>query len=87
MITWTCINIKAQGRSLALVQGHSGSTFSNFFFFETAWLFETKFYVEPPWDGRMKVYTTGPSHMSKMAVMPIYGKSFKKSSSTEPNGR
>ena len=33
MITWTYMNIKGQGQSLTLVQGHSDSTFSNFFFF------------------------------------------------------
>ena len=27
------------------------STFSNFFFLETAWPIEAKFYVEPQWDG------------------------------------
>ena len=87
MITWACINIKGQGHSLALAQGHSDSTFSNFFFLETAWPIETKFYMEPPWDGRMKVYTTGPTHLTKMAIMPIYGKDLKKSSSTELNGQ
>ena len=54
MITWTFMNIKGQGHSLILVQGHSGSTFSNFFFLETAWLIEAKIYVEPPWDGETK---------------------------------
>ena len=43
----TYINIK--GHSLTLVQGHSDSTFSNFFFLETARPIEAKFYVEPPW--------------------------------------
>ena len=40
---------------MTLVQGHSDSTFSNFFFLETAWPIEAKFYVEPPWDGGTKV--------------------------------
>ena len=48
------MNIKGQGRPLTLVQGHSDSTFSNFFFLETAWSIEAKFYVEPPWDGGTK---------------------------------
>ena len=26
----------------------------------------------------MKVFTTGPSHMTKLAVMPIYGRNLKK---------
>ena len=49
------MNIKSQCHSLTLVQGHSDSTFSNFFFLETAWPIEAKFYVAPPWDGGMKV--------------------------------
>ena len=68
------MNIKGQGHSLTLVQGHSDSTFSNFFFLGTAWPIEAKFYVEPPWDWRMKVYTINPHHMTKMAVSPVYGK-------------
>ena len=81
------MNIKGQVHSLTLVQGHSDSIFSNFFFLETAWPIETKFYVKPPWDGRMKVYIPGPSHMTKMTVMPIYGKNLKKSSSPKPMDR
>ena len=79
------MNIKGQGHSPTIVQGHSHSTFSNFFFLETAWPIEAKFYVEPPWDGRMKVCTTGLRHMTKMAVMPIYGKNLK--NLLEPIGR
>ena len=67
------MNIKSQGHLLSLVQGHSDSTFSNFFFLESTWPIEVKFYVEPPWAGGMKVYSTGPSHMTKMAAIPIYG--------------
>ena len=81
------MNIKCQGHSLTLVQGHSDSTFSNFFFLETAWPIEAKFYVEPPWDGGTKVWSNGLGHMTKMATMPIYGKNLKKSSSLEPKGR
>ena len=68
------------------VQGHSDSTFSNFFFLETAWLIEAKFYVEPQWDGGTKVWSNGLGHMIKMAAMGIYGKNLKKSSSLEPKG-
>ena len=39
--------------------------------------------MEPPWDGRRKVYSTGPSHMTKMAAMPIYDKNLKESSFPE----
>ena len=48
------MNIRGQGHSLTLVQGHSVSTVSNFFFLETALPIEAKFYVEPPWDGERK---------------------------------
>ena len=81
------MNIKGQGHSLTLIQGHSDSTFSNFFFLETARPIEAKFYVEPPWDGRTKVYSTGPSHMTKMAAIPIYDQNLKISPSPEPKGR
>ena len=49
-----------------------------FFFLETAWPIEAKFYVEPPWDGRTKVLSNGLYHMTKLAAMPIYGKNLKK---------
>ena len=71
MSTWMYMNINGQGHSLTLVQGHSDSTFSNFFFLETAWLFEAKFYVEPPLDGEMIECSNGPGHMTNMAAMPI----------------
>ena len=45
-----------------------------------------KFHMEPPWDGRMKVCSNGPGHMTKMATVPIYGKNLNKSSSLEPKG-
>ena len=78
MNTWTYMNIKGQGHSLTLVQGHSDSTFSNFFFLETAWPIEAKFYMEPAWDGGMKVWSNGQGHMTKMAAMPLCGKNLKK---------
>ena len=49
-------------------------TFSNIFSSETAWPIKAKFYVEPPWEGRTKVYINSPGHMTKMAAMPIYSK-------------
>ena len=57
---------------------------SNVFFSETVWPNKAKFYVESPWKGGSKVYINGPGHMTKMAVMPIYGKNLRKSSSPEP---
>ena len=43
--------------------------------------------MEPPWEGGTKVCINGPGHMTKMAAMPIYDKTSKKSSSPEPAGR
>ena len=81
------MNIKGQGHLLTLLQGHSDPKFSNFFSLETAWPIETKFHVEPTLDGRTKVCSNGPGHMTNMAAMLIYGKKLKKSSSLEPKGQ
>ena len=54
MSTWTYTNIKCQGHSLTLDQGHADSTYSNFFSWETARPIEAKFDVDPPWDGERK---------------------------------
>ena len=62
------MNIKGQSHSLTFVQGHSDSTFSNFFSSKNTRLIESIFHVEPSWDGRMKVSTNGLCHM------PIYAK-------------
>ena len=72
------MNIKCQDHLLTLVQGHSDSTFSNFFSLETARQIEAKFHVRPPWDRRTKVCANGPGHMTKVAAMPIYGINLKK---------
>ena len=53
--------------------------FSNIFFSETAWPINAKFHVEPPWGLGKKVYINGPGHMTKMAVMSIYGNNLQKS--------
>ena len=44
---------------------------------ETAWPIKAKFIVEPPWEGGTKIYINGLGHMTKVAAMPIYGKTFK----------
>ena len=59
--------------------------FSNIFYSETTVPIEANFYMEPPWDGGTKVCSNGHRHMTKMAVIPIYGKNLKKS--TEPKSR
>ena len=48
------------------------------FFSKTAWPITAKFYVEPAWEGRNKVYIDCPGHMTKMAATPIYGKNLQK---------
>ena len=68
------MNIKDQGHSLTFVEGHSYSTFSNFFFLETPRPIEAKIHVEPPWAGGMKMNTISLCHITKMAAMSIYGK-------------
>ena len=60
---------------------------SNIFSSETTGPIEAKFHLALPWDGETKVCSTGPSHMTKVAAMPIYGKNFKKSSSLEPKSQ
>ena len=57
-----------------LIQGHSNSTFSNFFSLETARPIEAKFHMEPPSNRIMKVNINGVCHMTEMAAMSIYGK-------------
>ena len=58
----------------------SDSIYLNFFSSITTTPIEAKFHVEPPWDGGggggggTKAYSYGPVHMTKMAAMPIYGK-------------
>ena len=68
------MNIKSQGHSLTFVEGHSDSIFSNFFSLEAARPIEAKSYIEPAQDGGKKVNTNDLCHMTKMAAMPIYGK-------------
>ena len=68
-------------------QGHSDTTFSNFFSFETARPIEAKFHMELPWDRGTKVCSNDIGHLTSMAAMSIYYKNLKKSSSLEPIGR
>ena len=60
------------------------SAISNVFSSETTWPIKAKFYVEPLWEGGMKVYINGLGHMTKMAAMPIYGENLYKSSFPGP---
>ena len=67
------MNIRGQCHSLTLIQGHSDSTFSNFFSLETAGPIEANFYMEPPWDGGTKECSNDFGHVTKIAAMFIYG--------------
>ena len=87
MSTRTYMNIKGQGHSLTLVQGHSDSTFAIFFSLKTAEPTEAKFHMKPPWDGGTKICSNGPGHMTSMAAIHIYSKNLKKSPSLEPKRR
>ena len=60
--------------SSGVVVRPSSLTISNIFFSKTACLIKAKFYVEPPWVGGTKVCSRHLGHMTKMATMPIYGK-------------
>ena len=83
-----CMNIKGQGHSLTLVQGHPDSIFSSFFFFlETARLMKPDFTWSLHGMGNGSEYTNGLCHMTKMAAMPMYGKNHEKSSSLESKSR
>ena len=75
------MNIKGQGHSVTLVQGHSESIFPNFFSLETARPIEAKFHLAPPWDRGTKICSNGPGHMTNMWYKP------KKSSSLELKGQ
>ena len=65
-----------QGHSLTLVQV-TYSIFSYFFSSITARPIEAQFHVAFPWDGEMEAISNDLGHLTKMATMPIYGKTFK----------
>ena len=56
-------------------------------FWSTARPTEAKFHVEPQWEGKTKVCSNSLGHMTKVAAMPIYGKSIKNSSTLESEDR
>ena len=66
------MNIKCQGHSLTLVQGHSDSTFSNYFSLETAKPTEAKFQVVLSRDGELNICSKRPGHMINMATSKIF---------------
>ena len=56
---------------------HSDSIYSNVFSSINARPIEAKIHVALPWDEGMEVSSNGLDHMTKMAVLPIYGEIFK----------
>ena len=69
-------------------EGHSDSTFSNFFSSKNTRLLDAEFHMEPPWDVGMKLCSNVLGHMPKLVSRSIYMvKTSKKSSSSEPRGR
>ena len=73
---------QGQGHSLTFVQGHSDSTFSNFFSSNTLDCLKPNFIWSLHEMLGMKMYSNVPGH--KMASRPIYGKDLRKSPSSEP---
>ena len=49
--------------------------FSNIFSSETTWPINAKFYVEPPWEGRTKVYTV--THFSSAPLIKCWISQYK----------
>ena len=52
---------------------------SKIVFSETAWPMKAKFYMMHLYEGGTNVYINNPCHITKMATMPIYGKTLQKS--------
>ena len=71
------MNVKGQGHSVTLAQGHSdwmAIELSSIFSSETTEPDRVRFYKEQLCLMGTKVYIVGPGHMTKMVSMPIYGK-------------
>ena len=70
-------NVKGQGHSMILAQGHHdwlSIKITNIYSSETTGPIRVRFYIEHLSLMGTKVYIIGPGHMTKMANMPIYGK-------------
>ena len=79
------MSVKGQGHSLTLAKGHldfkikTCCCFFLFFFFLFVCLFffcqkQLGHFMKPYGRMGIKIYTNDSGHMTKMAVMPIYGK-------------
>ena len=72
LIVYPYSGVRRRRRCRCRCRCHCRQQCLNIFSSETALPIKAKFYVEPPWEG--KVYINGPGQMTKMAAMPIYGK-------------
>ena len=63
---------------LSAMVAHIGvpSTYKNIVFSETTWPLQTKFHMTTSYDWLAKTYTNCYGHMTKIATMPIYCKTF-----------
>ena len=84
MSLWSWLSIKGQGHSLTFIKGHSDFKVKTCFSQKTVGSFRTKLHTKAWGRIGMKILTNELGHMNNMAVMPIYGKNLKKSSSPEP---
>ena len=78
------VSIEGQCHFLTLTQGHLHMKNLNWLFSQT---FLTKFCMKAFRYTEMKIYQHDAGHMTKMAPMPIYGKTLRQSSSQEPVDR
>ena len=71
-----------------LLSVHRSPPFSKILFSETDWPIKAKFYMKHLRESGTSVFINNLGHMTKMAAMPILGKTpFKKISSPEPVDR
>ena len=56
------------------------------FFSETTWSLELKFHINTTYDNLTKIYEINSGHMTRMTVMPIFGKENFKNTSPVPEG-
>ena len=63
------MNLKSGHAPSSVRLPHASNLFS-----DTAGPIKAKFQMEPQWDGGKKVCSNDPGHVTKISVMPIYGK-------------
>ena len=74
---WTFINTNNQRSRSFTYLGPRSLIFSSFeIFSKSSMLIETKLHIKHQWVWKIKVCSWDLDHMTKIAVMPIYGKKF-----------